>query len=422
MARSRTGTTLGVNLVLTGCSILTSVQLSRALGPSGRGEVVAILLWPILLVVFFSTGLIPAVLYHAAGRRDAPGEVLGTSLAMSTVQGAVAVAVGYLAMPYLLASQSPSTIALSRHYLWLLAPVLWTNFGWSILQAQLRISAYNAMRLVTPLGYFAGTVIMTYTGWISVQNVIYLQMALAAMTLVLTVALVAMEKEYVTPLRSTRGMMRRLLHYGSRVQLGDFTQSANVQLDQVLISAWLPPLQLGLYSTAVSAGNIAQTIGKAIRPVLVAKVANAPDDERAISQLRASWRHYVLAGFVIVPTLMAVIPKALPLVYGRAFTSAIPSALILVAGSFLLGAKDVLGGAAQGLGRPWLNSKAEVGGFVITVAALPLALLYFGIVGAAIASCASYFVQLFIVSYGLRKSYRFNVMRFSMPFKRWTPS
>ena len=44
----------------------SSVQLSRWLGPSGRGQIAAAMLWPMLLMYIMSMGLISAIMYYAA--------------------------------------------------------------------------------------------------------------------------------------------------------------------------------------------------------------------------------------------------------------------------------------------------------------------------------------------------------------------
>ena len=64
--------TLVTNLVLSAIGLLNSVLLSRWLGPAGRGEVAAAMLWPTLLVYLSSLGLISAILYFA----DRPKESL----------------------------------------------------------------------------------------------------------------------------------------------------------------------------------------------------------------------------------------------------------------------------------------------------------------------------------------------------------
>lgn len=70
-----------------------------------------------------------------------------------------------------------------------------------------------------------------------------------------------------------------------------------------------------------------------------------------------------------------------------------------------MGAKAALGGSAAALGDPWLVSKANVLALPVTAVLLYLLLLRFGLMGGAIASSASYFAELSLVDYGLRRKH-----------------
>src|SRR5919106_2179673 len=53
-------------------SIGTGVMMARFLGPTGRGEVSAMMLWPALAAGLFTLGLRPALTYSLAAQRGAP--------------------------------------------------------------------------------------------------------------------------------------------------------------------------------------------------------------------------------------------------------------------------------------------------------------------------------------------------------------
>lgn len=402
---SRTAYVFFTNAGILICGLATSVLIGRVLGPEGRGEIAAVLLWPVILVVAFSTGLIPAVLYFTAGRRERISEILGTAAALSVPQIAGAVVVGYFAMPYLLGKQSSGAVELARLYLIMVPFCLWTNYGWSLLQAQQQLSSYNILRLVTPAGYACGALMLVQIDALSTRTVVYLQLGLTLASFVLTGLLVVRcMPEPLFPLRSTKATARKLLRFGTRVQVGDLTQTANVQLDQMLIAATLPPAQLGLYTAAFSVAGLAQLMGRAVRPVLVAKVANCRSIAAGRREIALAYRRYGFAACVTVPSLLLATPSALSSVYGPDFRAAALPAIILVFAAVVLGAKEMLGGAMQAMGHPWLNSKADLIGAVVTASALPLALRGAGITGAAVVSLVAYSVQLGVLGFGMRSA------------------
>ena len=101
----------------------------------------------------------------------------------------------------------------------------------------------------------------------------------------------------------------------------------------------------------------------------------------------------------------AILPFGIPLVFGPEFGDAIWVAEVLLVGSLLIGARDVLSGGANALGDPWLSSKAQLCAFVATVVLLCALLPRFGILGAAVSSSAAYAIQLGIIVRGLHVSH-----------------
>ena len=58
--------TVITNLTILTFGLATSVLLSRNVGPNGRGEIAAVMLWPMLLIYIGSGGIISSTLYFAA--------------------------------------------------------------------------------------------------------------------------------------------------------------------------------------------------------------------------------------------------------------------------------------------------------------------------------------------------------------------
>src|SRR2546428_10611264 len=64
--RSPVGRVLCTNAFVLVFGLTNSVLLSRWLGPQGRGELAAAMLWPSLLTYLSSMGLIQAITYYSA--------------------------------------------------------------------------------------------------------------------------------------------------------------------------------------------------------------------------------------------------------------------------------------------------------------------------------------------------------------------
>src|SRR5258705_110334 len=86
--------TLITNFGLTSIGLVNSGLLSRWLGPGGRGESAAAMLWPTMLVYLSSMGLIMATLYFAALPQSRPQVLFANSTLLGVAQGILAAVIG----------------------------------------------------------------------------------------------------------------------------------------------------------------------------------------------------------------------------------------------------------------------------------------------------------------------------------------
>lgn len=394
--------TLITNFGITALGLVNSILLSRWLGPTGRGEVAAAMLWPTLLVYLSSMGLIAAIVYFAALPESKPQQLFANSTVLGVLQSAAAVAVGFVALPWLLGSQNPAVISAARLFLLIIPIGLMCQYGMSILQGRMQISSFNWLRVIAPLGYLIGTVAFMIVGRLELFNIIVLQLFLNAVALV--GILIALSRAGVKlSLRTDNHLAKKMLKYGGKVHVGNISGLANLNLDQVLMAALLPPASLGLYVVAVSAASVSQVFSQAVQMVSVPSIAQRESAAERASVLQGVFRRYWLFSFILTLAIAAVLPIAIPLVFGVSFKESVWPAEILLAGILFLGAQGVLAGGAQALGNPWLGSKSQLWGMLVTVVLLYLLLPVIGIVGAAIASTAAYATQLAIVIHGLRR-------------------
>ncbi|MBM4268629.1 MAG: hypothetical protein FJ144_18790 [Deltaproteobacteria bacterium] len=380
--------TLVVNAVNLAFGLGSAVLLSRVLGLTGRGELDAAMLWPVLLAFFGNTGVIRATLYFAAGAAARPGAVLGNALALAALQSAVLLVVGFVALPWTLQSQSSEVIELARLYLAVIPLSLCSQNALSTIQARLHLRAFNVLRTVTPAGYFAGCALLSLSGTLDVRAAIWMQLALNALSVVSTLAYVRFAG-IASRLELDRPLAGSMLSYGFRVQAGEVSSGLNLRLDQAVMAAWLPPAQLGVYVAAVAAASPAQILATAVRMVTVPLIARAPASDQA-RLVEAAVRRYAVASLAFALLLALALPALVPLVFGSEFSPAVPVAEVLLLGTVLMGAKDVLAGGAQAVGRPWLASRCELVALVVTAAGLAALLPLFGVMGAAIASVLAY--------------------------------
>ena len=408
MLRSLIRQTLITNSGITFLGLVNSILLSRWLGPTGRGEIAAAMLWPTLLVYLSSMGLIIATLYFAALPESRPDALFANSTLLGIAQGVLAFIIGFAVLPLVLRSQSPDVVSAGRLYLLVIPVSLITQYGVSIVQGRMRISSFNWLRTILPAGYLTGTVILMLIGRLDLLNIIILHLFLNLIVVAST--LIALSKAGVKlSLKPDINLAKQMLKYGCKVHIGNISGLANFSLDQVLMAAMLPPAALGLYVVAVSSASVSQVFSQAVQMVSTPSITQRESASERAFVLEGVFRRYWLLSFLMSAAIGALLPVAIPLVFGISFKDAIWPAEVLLVGTFFLGAQTVLAGGAQALGNPWLGSKAHLGALVVTLALLYLLLPALGIMGAAIATAAAYLTQLMIVVYGLRYSHGISV-------------
>ncbi|HMG73500.1 MAG TPA: oligosaccharide flippase family protein [Pyrinomonadaceae bacterium] len=414
MLRSLIFRTLIVNCGINALGLFNSILLSHWLGPVGRGEIAAAMLWPMLLAYLFSAGIISSTAYFSAARGPKVQSIFSNAMALAMIQSAVALVVGYVALPYLLGSQSANVVSVARLYLLVIPITLSTQYGTSILQGRMHMSAFNWLRTIIPLGYLAGTIALAMAGKLILLNIVILHLSLTAATWL--GAMAALLRFGIRPsFQPETGLGKEMLRYGAKVQVGNVSGFANQSLDQVLMAAWLPPAYLGLYVVAVSSASISQVFSQAVQTVSTPSITQRQTNSERAAVLQGVFRRYWLLSLLGSLAISAVLPIAIPIVFGIRFTPAIWPAEVLLLGTLLGGARAVLAGGAQALGDPWLGSKAHLGALVVTVLLLYLLLPMMGIIGAAIATASACGMELLIVVAGLRSSHSIPAMNLFRP-------
>jgi O-antigen/teichoic acid export membrane protein len=396
--------TLVTNFVLTVFGLVNSILLSRTLGPSGRGEIAAAILWPTLLVYLSSFGLITATLYFAALPESKPQAIFGNGALMAVAQGSFAMVIGFVLLPSLLRTQPEAVIAASRLFLLIIPIGLITQYGLSILQGQLRIAVVNQLRLILPAGYLFSTVILILSHRLTLSNIIVLLLVFHSVGLVAT--LVMLRRIGISfNFRINASLGKEMLKYGGKVHVGSVSGVANANLDQVLIAALLQSRYLGFYVAAVGATGVAQVFSQAVQMVSTPSITRRVTIEERTAVLRGVFRRYWIISLPATVALAAFLPFGIPLIFGAQFNDARVPAEILLVGSLLIGARDVLSGGANALGDPWLGSKAQIWATVFALILLCALLPVLGILGAAIATTLACAIQLGIILYGLQVSH-----------------
>lgn len=365
-------TTVATNIAIAASNVVTGVLLARMLLPARRGEFAAIVNWPTILGGLATLGLAESLVYYGARAPRRAGRQLATSLLVVVAASVVLTVVGWFTVPLFLAAQSESVVDAGRLYL--LQVPLGAVLGIAVhpLRGVGDMRAWNVVRTGPAAVWFVVVVVASTRPWPVEPESLAMAFLLARAALVpITIGVVRWRlREGLTPDRS---LARPLLRFGVPSVLGDLPKTVNLRLDQLLIAAFLPPGDLGVYTVAVSWSMIPSPVMFALGNVLFPRVAEIRDAEDRATLAARGVRVAIGAAGVMMAGTALLAPIGLPLLFGPTFAVAVPTALVLTVAAGIVGVTAVEEEALRGLGRPVSPLIGQVVASVLTVVGLLVA-------------------------------------------------
>jgi O-antigen/teichoic acid export membrane protein len=379
-------TLFGQGLIL-GMGILTGILSARILGPEGRGQYVAVIIWPMGIVTLLSCGMNQAIAFNVGRNAFTVSEVATAVTAIGLIQGLLSVSIGLVIIHFVLASY-PLIIQHLGMLFVLLTPVLiLSGYPANVFQGLQHSLRFNLIRVLPQFVYAGGLVGLYFTHRASLTSVIVFQLAgyVAALGLGVTMIWVVLKPR----LRWDPSAVPRLIDFGYRTQATNLTSYFNQRIDQLALSLLVPPRQLGLYAVAVTLSTAVTVFPQAAGIVTFSR-ASSQLSQDAKDTIGVSFRASLLWLLVCSSVLYPLAPFLIRLVFGAAFDGSILACRILLPGALMIGLNQVLYNGASALGRPGLPSCAEGVSMALTGIGLYVLVPRYGYIGAAIVSSIAY--------------------------------
>jgi O-antigen/teichoic acid export membrane protein len=390
--RNRVLAPMGFDASILAVNLLSGIAIARALGPSGRGEIAAILLLTQLCVWFFSGGATEAVAYRLARNRGDGPRLLGSWFAIGVPLALLAIVAGELMLPILFSAQTAETILLGRIYLGIVVVMLLQVVQYGMLLGSHDFFFYNVVRLLQPALISATYLVCWALGVLSVEAALAINAA-ATGAAFLAAAYRLLRREGIE--RPSRDLLRETLSFGLRAHMGTIAGLVNARLDLLIIPAYLAAASVGLYSVATNVasviGTLTGTISTLVLPVAASRRVGAP--RTVIRTLHAT----LLIGFCIAIPVAIVADFALNLLYGSEFGGAATALRVMLPGEVLDAGALVIWSGLLAANRPALSSVAAVPAASLTIGGLILFLESGGIVAAAVITTCAY-ALVFVIS------------------------
>jgi O-antigen/teichoic acid export membrane protein len=372
-------------------NVVSGVVLARQLGPSSRGALAAVILWPSLLATVGMLGLPDALTFRAARRDCELGVLLGTGIVIALVQSALLVAAGVALIPLVLAHDGANTVHLGLVFLCFIPLTLLALAVMGVLNGSGEFRAFHLLRVLVTALSVASICVLAGLGALSLASAIITYLAANAITLV--VALMIMRKS-ARRVRFNASLAREMLVFGMKSHTSGVSSMLNERLDQLIISAFLAPAQLGLYVIAVTLTSLTTLVGASVAYVALPVISRIRERDELLKHVRQLVVATVAGSLAISVPLIVFAPRVIEIFFGRAYLPVATVSRILLAAVVMLSVSRALAAMLKGLGRPIHAGLADGIALVVTLAALAALLPVFGLLGAAIASALAYATSL----------------------------
>lgn len=405
--------TLAGNLGILGLTMATGMLNARLLGPPGRGELAAIQTIPSMIGTVAFLGLPSAVAFFSARRPTDTRMLTSTAVVLCLLAAIPAVGLGWVLMPRLLGGQSPETVHGARVYLAFIPLQAIGIMPYLALQGLGRFGVWNVLRLAPNVAALAAIGVASATGAFTAER--FSGWYLLTYALISPIAYGAFWRNSTGPRRPSAGAVGELLRYGLPSALMIPAGLVNLQMDQMLMAAWLPSKVLGMYAVSVSWTSMLSAVFGALGPVLFPTLAATQDPAARRELVARSFRLGIIAVLVLGAGLALVTPLLLPLFFGHAFAPAVPAALILVAAAIVLNLVNLTGEILRGLGAPRWPLYGQVAALPVTVVLLVVLLPRWTIVGASVASLIAYTVTGIVSVAGIARTSQIPLRELVLP-------
>jgi O-antigen/teichoic acid export membrane protein len=371
-----------------GLALATTVLVSRALGPAGRGYFAVAVATGALGVQFGTLGLHTANAYFVAKQPNSLSALAGNSLAVSACLG------GFIMLAlWVLFYFSPNLLTIHGPLLWLALAWIPCGLAYTLTQNLLLgiqdVRGYNLAEIGTKAFPLLLIAIMVLAGRTSVAELFsstFLAMALGVFWVLLRLGRQSLSRATIS-----LDIFTGCLRYALKAYMAATFCFLVLRADLFMVQHMLGAEQAGYYSVASTMADYASMLAVVIGSILFPRLAAIADVKE---KLALTWKATTVTTLILFPFLSLACVLASPAVrilFGPAFLPASLAFILLMPGMLFLGIHMVCVQFLNSIGYPkivvviWgLCSFLNI---ILNLWAIPT----FGIAGASVVSSISYF-------------------------------
>jgi len=397
-AMENSGWLIGDKILRMGVGLLVGVWVARYLGPTQYGLMSYAASLVGLAGALSGLGIDTIVIRDLVRHPERSEEYLGTSFVLRFFSGIVC----YLGVLVVVAVIKPDDF---------LTQIMVAIAGWA-----LTLSAFDAAdlwfqsKVMSRYVVYAKSVGFLVTAVIRVILILSKASLLAfAVTNLVELAIGACGLLYVYSVKGgalrnwkfSLPVAKELLSSGWPMLLGGVVSMVCLRIDQVMIGQISDTKELGFYAAAVRVAELWFFIPSAIIASVFPNIIKAKEVDEAefYKRLQKLFNFLAFAGYAVAIPVTFIGPFVINLLYGPAYSAAAPMLIILIWSDLFINLAMARGAYLFAMNWIWILFWVNVTAAVVNIGLNFILIPRYGGVGAAVASCISYWVSAHGVCY-----------------------
>jgi len=390
---------IGSKAAILGLQAATGIVTARTLGPAGRGELAAMILWPLFVASVTTLGVPSSLIYHFRRWPERRDQLVASGFLLAAFLGTVAAAAFSFILPWWLRQYSPEVVDAAEWFLLTVPVCAVTLAGRAVLEGSHDFTGSNSIQTLTPFATLLGLLVFLAMHRINPYTAAIAYIAASIPTFWLMLNRVRRVGTKGFPVHGV--VIQGILGYGIRSYGIDVLGTLALQVDQVLVVSLLAPSAMGSYVVVLSLSRMLNLFQNSVVMVLFPKAAGRAVED-VVNLTGCAVRISSLATAVCGVVVCAAGPTLLRLLYGQEYVGAVGALRILVVEVILSGATFVLAQAFMALNRPGVVTILQAVGLSLSIPMMLWLIPRYGIYGAAAALLTSTIARLLFVCMGFR--------------------
>ena len=379
-------------------SFIVSVIIARSLGAESRGVLAAALLLPGITMALTFSGLMPPIIYFIAAGKWEHQQIFQRIWTLSTwvaIFGAFVIFVIY---------QFKSLIVefVPEKFLWFSFLLLPLSLCEQVMKAVLTaLRDYGTIKKIVLFQAVFQLLTIGLLCWLDAVTV-FITLALQFSAILLGIVACCLEirrlgipifVKYSLALEPVMPAIR----YGLKSHGANLAQFFNYRLDQILITGFLGPVSLGVYTIALGLSEKLWVVTKDVAGVIFPAVSGSQEDENIEELTVFIGKVGLYATIALAAILAAAVIIFSETIYGDSYASLKLPFLILLPGVIALSLGRVLSNYLAGVGQPELGMCGAIFALLLN---LPISLILtpqIGLAGAAVGTGVAHLASTFYI-------------------------